>query len=85
MVGKTAAKPSARKDAVTNYRKSKDSDALQASKKALENENKEVRNSVDGIAKAVREDSPDVSEKIIALQKLEADYHQESWVSQPCY
>jgi oligosaccharyltransferase complex subunit alpha (ribophorin I) len=61
-------------DCIVSFRKSKDQDALQVARKSFEAEYKEVKNAIDAIAKVVREDSPDVSERIAEIQRLEALY-----------
>ena len=51
-------------EAVATFRKTKDQDALNNTRKAVEAELKEVKGQVEQVGKSVKEDSPDVSEKV---------------------
>jgi len=61
-------------DAVANFRKTKDQDALNSARKMVEAEMKDIKGMVEQVGKSVKEDSPDVSEKINELQRLNNVY-----------
>ncbi len=61
-------------DAVANYRKTKDADALASSRKGIEAELKDVKNQVEQLGKVIKEDNSDVAEKVSEVQRLEAVY-----------
>ena len=61
-------------EAASAFRKTKNSDQLNASRKKIEGELKELRSSVDQLAKTIKEDNSDATEKINEVQRLEGLY-----------
>ena len=56
-------------DAVASFRKTKDQDQLNNVRKNVEAELKEAKNAIDQLGKSVKEDSPDVTERINEIQR----------------
>ena len=61
-------------EAASTFRKTKNSDQLNAARKNIESELKELRSSVEQLAKAIKEDNSEVTDKISEFQRLESVY-----------
>lgn len=61
-------------EAASTFRKTKNSDQLNGTRKNIEGELKELRSSVEQLAKTIKDDNSDVTDKISEIQRLEGVY-----------